>query len=58
MFSGVASARWNTSWNRPDGSRAGRSTQNTYLESLNGNFNDECVDEIRFECLAQARQAL
>ncbi len=57
MGSRVASTGWNTCWNRSDWSRAGRSTQNAYVESFAGTFMDERVDENWFEPLAQARQA-
>jgi putative transposase len=33
-------------------------TQNAYVESFNGTFRDECLDENWFESLAQARQAI
>ena len=33
----------------------GRPTQNAYIESFNGKFRDECLNEHWFETLAQAR---
>ena len=33
-------------------------TQNAYIESFNGTFRDECLDENWFESLEQARQAI
>jgi len=33
----------------------GSPTQNAYIESFNGTFRDECLDENWFESLAQAR---
>ncbi len=36
----------------------GSPTQNAYVESFNGTFRDECLDENWFESLAQARQAI
>ncbi len=35
---------------------AGSLTQNAYIESFNGKFRDECLNEQWFETLAQARQ--
>jgi putative transposase len=37
---------------------AGSPTQNAYIESFNGKFRDECLNEQWFETLAQARQEL
>lgn len=37
---------------------AGCPTQNAYIESFNGKFRDECLNEQWFESLAQARQAV
>ena len=36
----------------------GRPTQNAYIESFNGTFRDECLDENWFESLEQARQII
>jgi putative transposase len=36
----------------------GSPTQNAYIESSNGTFRDECLDENWFESLEQARQAI
>ena len=36
----------------------GSATQNAYIESFNGTFRDECLDENWFESLEQARQAI
>ncbi len=36
----------------------GSPTQNTYIESFNGSFRDECIDENWFESLEQARQSI
>jgi putative transposase len=36
----------------------GSQTQNAYIESFNGTFRDECLDENWFESLEQARQAI
>jgi len=36
----------------------GRPMQNGYIESLNGKFRDECLNEQWFETLAQARSAI
>ena len=36
----------------------GSPTQNAYIESFNGTFRDECLDENWFESLEQARQAV
>ncbi len=33
-------------------------TQNAYIESFNGTFRDECLDENWFESLEQARQTI
>lgn len=33
----------------------GSTTQNAYIESINGNFRDECLDENWFESLAHVR---
>ena len=33
----------------------GKPTQNAYIESFNGKFRDECLNEHWFETLAQAR---
>ena len=35
---------------------AGKPTQNAYIESFNGKFRDECLNEQWFETLTQARQ--
>jgi putative transposase len=35
---------------------AGKPTQNAYVESFNGKFRDECLNEQWFESLHQARQ--
>jgi putative transposase len=32
--------------------------QNGYIESFNGKFRDECLNEHRFDSLAQARSAI
>jgi len=37
---------------------AGSPTQNAYIESFNGKFRDECLNEQWFETLAQARQEI
>ena len=37
---------------------AGTPTQNAYIESFNGKFRDECLNEQWFETLAQARQEI
>jgi putative transposase len=37
---------------------AGCPTQNAYIESFNGKFRDECLNEQWFESLAQARQEI
>ena len=37
---------------------AGKPTQNAYIESFNGKFRDECLNEQWFETLHQARQEL
>ena len=34
----------------------GKPTQNAYIESFNGKFRDECLNENWFESLAQARE--
>jgi putative transposase len=34
----------------------GSPTQNAYIESFNGTFRDECLDENWFEFMEQARQ--
>ena len=36
----------------------GRPRQNGYIESFNGKFRDECLNEHWFETLAQARVAI
>ena len=36
----------------------GKPTQNAYIESFNGKFRDECLNENRFELLAQAREVI
>lgn len=36
----------------------GKPTQNAYIESFNGKFRDECLNENWFESLAQAREAI
>jgi putative transposase len=36
----------------------GRPTQNAYIESFNGTFRDECLDENWFESLPQARTSV
>ena len=36
----------------------GSPTQNAYIESFNGTFRDECLDENWFESLEQARVAI
>ena len=36
----------------------GSPTQNAYIESFNGTFRDECLDENWFESLRQARQTI
>jgi putative transposase len=36
----------------------GKSTQNAYIESFNGKFRDECLNEYWFETLSQARVAI
>ena len=36
----------------------GSPTQNAYIESFNGTFRDECLDENWFESLQQARQTI
>ena len=36
----------------------GSPTQNAYIESFNGTFRDECLDENWFESLEQARQII
>lgn len=36
----------------------GSPTQNAYIESFNGTFHDECLDENWFESLEQARQII
>jgi putative transposase len=36
----------------------GRPTQNSYIESFNGKFRDECLNEHWFETLPQARAAI
>ena len=36
----------------------GSPTQNAYIESFNGTFRDECLDENWFESLEQARQVI
>ena len=36
----------------------GSPTQNAYIESFNGRFRDECLDENWFESLEQARQTI
>jgi len=37
---------------------AGSPTQNAYIESFNGKFRDECLNEQWFETLAQARHEI
>ena len=37
---------------------AGKPTQNAYIESFNGKFRDECLNEQWFESLAQARKEI
>ncbi|MGB2833225.1 MAG: IS3 family transposase [Methylotenera sp.] len=36
----------------------GKPTQNAYIESFNGKFRDECLNEQWFETLAQAKKAI
>jgi putative transposase len=36
----------------------GKPTQNAYIESFNGKFRDECLNEHWFETLAQARHEI
>ena len=36
----------------------GKPTQNAYIESFNGKFRDECLNEYWFETLSQARVAI
>ncbi|QNH21161.1 Integrase core domain protein [Xanthomonas sp. GW] len=36
----------------------GKPTQNAYIESFNGRFRDECLNENCFETLAQAREVI
>jgi putative transposase len=36
----------------------GSPTQNAYVESFNGTFRDECLDENWFESLSQAREII
>jgi len=43
---------------RPLLNDAGCPTQNAYIESFNGKFRDECLNEQWFESLAQARQEI
>ena len=38
--------------------KPGIPTQNAYIESFNGTFRDECLDENWFESLEQARQTI
>jgi putative transposase len=38
--------------------QAGKPTQNTYIESFNGKFRDECLNEHWFMTLAHARAAI
>ena len=35
-----------------------RPMQNGYIESFNGTFRDECLNEHRFTSLAQAREVI
>ena len=37
---------------------AGKPTQNAYVESFNGKFRDECLNEHWFRTLAEARTAV
>ena len=36
----------------------GKPTQNAYIESFNGRFRDECLNEHLFDSLAEARQII
>ena len=36
----------------------GKATQNAYIQSFNGKFRDECLNEYWFETLNQARVAI
>ena len=36
----------------------GKPTQNAYIESFNGKFRDECLNENWFESLTQAREVI
>jgi putative transposase len=38
--------------------QAGKPTQNAYVESFNGKFRDECLNEHWFRSLAEARQII
>jgi putative transposase len=38
--------------------QAGKPTQNAYIESFNGKFRDECLNEHWFTSLAQARAVI
>ena len=37
---------------------AGKPTQNAYIESFNGKFRDECLNEHWFKTLAEAREII
>ena len=41
-----------------DFSRPGKPTDTPYIESFNGKFRDECLNEYWFETLSQARVAI
>ena len=50
-------------WMQAQGTRhiliqPGKPTQNAYIESFNGKFRDECLNENWFESLAQAREVI
>ncbi len=58
-FTGNALDRW-ADRNRvtPRLIQAGKPTQNAYVESFNGKFRDECLNEDRFRSLADAREII
>ncbi|WP_423227743.1 integrase core domain-containing protein [Shimia aestuarii] len=38
--------------------RTGKTTQNAFMESLNGKLRDECLNETLFSSLAEPRETL
>ena len=54
---GLGTRSW-PRWVRHPLNDAGSPTQNAYIESFNGKFRDECLNEQWFESLVQARHEI